>query len=229
MGLPDDERDGCCCWWRATGQDVSCVFLLSVTAAAAAAAAAAAGHSIHPPHIQVLPHIYFVSFSAPRSHGTAANCRAVRRFRRPGPRLICRSASFALLPLWLCLCSVVTVEATRPSAAPQVRRRRRRRRRVCVLSTGPARYLGRRRQQPAPGSPPLAATMLRLRLAGLLAVAALLLLSGTAGQDAPTPSPRPDPFEGRQINVCTSDFAPIARCLDREPSQYTGVSWLGLS
>lgn len=29
-------------------------------------------------------------------------------------------------------------------------------------------------------------------------------------------------FEGRTINVCTSDYEPIMRCLDRDPSEYTG-------
>lgn len=62
------------------------------------------------------------------------------------------------------------------------------------------------------------------KLLGLLAVAALL--GGTAAQDAAAaataaPAQNANFFEGL-INVCTSDYAPISRCLDREPGQYTG-------
>lgn len=64
---------------------------------------------------------------------------------------------------------------------------------------------------------------------GLLALAALL--GCAAAQDAAAaaaeaviaaPAKPADFFEGRLINVCTSDYAPISRCLDREPAQYTG-------
>lgn len=29
-------------------------------------------------------------------------------------------------------------------------------------------------------------------------------------------------FEGRTIQVCTSDYEPIMGCIDRDPSQYSG-------
>lgn len=70
------------------------------------------------------------------------------------------------------------------------------------------------------------------QLAGLLALAALL--GAAAAQDAAAaaatsaPAPPADFFEGRLINVCTSDYAPISRCLDREPAQYTGCVRVGL-
>ena len=61
-------------------------------------------------------------------------------------------------------------------------------------------------------------------LLDLLALAAVL--GGVAAQDAgaaaAAASTPADFFEGRPINVCTSDYAPISRCLDRDPSQYTG-------
>lgn len=61
----------------------------------------------------------------------------------------------------------------------------------------------------------------------LLEVSAVaVLLGGVAAQDvgaaAAAASASVDFFEGRPINVCTSDYAPISRCLDRDPSQYTG-------
>lgn len=43
-----------------------------------------------------------------------------------------------------------------------------------------------------------------------------------AGAAAAAAGASADFFEGRPINVCTSDYAPISRCLDRDPFQYTG-------
>lgn len=59
--------------------------------------------------------------------------------------------------------------------------------------------------------------------------AALLLLAvacprGVVAQISAQPSARPaDPyFDGRPIQVCTSEYEPVMRCIDRDPSQYSG-------
>lgn len=84
-------------------------------------------------------------------------------------------------------------------------------------------------------------------LPGLLAVAALLSFAAAqapapAGDVAAAPAaaadeaaanaasvatPPADLYVGRVINICTSDYAPISRCLGREPGQFTGCGAQG--
>lgn len=56
----------------------------------------------------------------------------------------------------------------------------------------------------------------------LLGSAAAQDAAAAAAQGAPAAAGEADPLEGRTLNVCISEYSPVARCAGREPTEFTG-------